>query len=88
MGNDKTILEERISSGGGELEVRQGSGFTRLGFSLPAPEKGQDESSPYLGAAEAVNVEIEGKVEQLQIVGNCPEYLESEIGAQRRRKHD
>ena len=68
--------------------MRQGSGFTRFCFSLTEPEKGQDESSPDLGATKAVDVEIEGKVEKLQIVGNCPEYLESEIGAERGRKHD
>ena len=33
-----------------------------------APKKGQDEGSSDLGATEAVNVEIESKVHQLEIV--------------------
>ena len=61
----------------------QGSGFTRFGFSLTTPEEGQDERSPDLCATEAVDVEVEGKVEELQVVGNRPEYLEAEIGAER-----
>ena len=66
----------------------QGSGFTRFCISCFAPKKGQDEGSSDLGATEAVNVEIESKVHQLEIVWDRSEYLESEIAIKGGREHD
>ena len=34
---------------------------------------------PDLGAAEAVDVEVEGEVEELEVVGHGPEHLEAEV---------
>jgi hypothetical protein len=38
-----------------------------------------DESPTYFGAAEAVDVEVESKVEQLEVVGNSSENLKAEV---------
>ena len=38
-----------------------------------------DERSPDLRAAEAVDVEVESEVEELQVVGHSSEHLEAEV---------
>ena len=42
----------------------------------------------YLSTTQAVDVEIEGKVEKLKIVGNGSESLETKMKVQRWRYHD
>ena len=70
------------------LQVGQGSGFTRFCVVRFTPKKGQDEGSPDLSATETVNVEIESKVHQLQIVWNCAENLETKVPLQGGGEHD
>jgi len=46
---------------------------------VPHAEKEGYEGAPDLGAAEAVDVEVEREVHQLQIVGNRAEHLQREM---------
>ena len=38
-----------------------------------------DESSPDVSTAQTVDVEVEGKVQQFQIVGHCSKYLQEKF---------
>ena len=39
----------------------------------------RDKGPTYLGAAETVDVKVERKVEELQVVGHRPEHLEAQV---------
>ena len=50
--------------------------------------KQTNKGSPNLSTAQAVNVEVESKVEQLKIVCNCTEDLEPKMLVERDREDD
>ena len=50
--------------------------------------KNGDKGSPDLGAAQTIDVEVESKVEELQVVGHRPEHLETEVLVKFLRKEE